>query len=155
MSGGKLVLTWWNFEQWMGSLVTKLQREHPQLKAVYGPERGGSVPAVVLSHRLKLEYLDWAEVQAFTLGGKPKYAPNEVLVVDEIVDSGETLAGILDTLPRGVVTACWVAKAGPMSQFPALIAHMSFPENNNDWLIFPWEDRRGWEADKEGYASRQ
>ena len=76
-------LTWGCYKYLVG-LVAK-QIEPGRYTHVYGVPRGGLIPAVMLSHRLGLKLLvDLPFV-------KPKVSPMEILVVDDLVDSGRTL----------------------------------------------------------------
>lgn len=146
----KLVLTWPNFEQWIETLCPLLCSRHPNLTAVYGPPRGGLVPAVTLSHRLGLRHLETVgqlEMQLASGG-----SPGQILWVDEIVDSGVTLETWRRAFP-GTVQAAWCVRAKQMSRFPDLIAHMV--PDDADWLVFPWEDRRNWEREQQDYQSRR
>lgn len=145
----KLVLTWPNFEQWMESLAQILRFRHPQLHAVYGPPRGGSIPAVVLSHRLNLLHVQSIDHLNLIRATVPA---SGVLWVDEIVDSGRTLETHRRAFP-GTIQAAWCVRAAQMSRFPDLIAHMVPPDD--DWLVFPWEDRRNWEKEQQDYHARR
>ena len=149
---GKLCLTWQNYEQWMQELVPILHRDHPQLKVVYGPPRGGLIPAVTLSHRLDLKHVQSID-QLRHLRGHSWNSWNEVLWVDEIVDSGKTLQGELDELSTEMVTASWIAREAVVPRFPTLHIHAVFPQS--EWVVFPWEDRRRWESERSEYVSRQ
>lgn len=146
----KLVLTWPNFEQWIETLCALLRSRHPNLVAVYGPPRGGLVPAVTLSHRLGILHVQSIDhlKRLLDLGTDPR----NILWVDEIVDTGVTLDGWRRGFP-GTVHAAWCVRAAQMSRFPDLIAHMV--PDDADWLVFPWEDRRNWDKDHAEYMNRR
>ena len=145
----KLVLTWANFEQWMQELVPVL-RSQGEVTAVYGPARGGLVPAVTLSHRLGIKYLqNIAELELHLASGG---GHRQILWVDEIVDSGRTLEQWIAAYP-GTICAAWCARPEMITKFPWLKVHLV--PDAADWLVFPWEDRCSWEQDQKDYQSRR
>ena len=145
----KLLLTWANFEQWMQELVPVL-RSTAGIEAVYGPPRGGLIPAVTLSHRLGVKWLQTTtDVDLFIASGTPQ---NRILWVDEIVDSGRTLEQWTAAYPAARCAA-WCARPEMVRRFPWLITHV-VPEVD-DWLVFPWEDRNGWQQEQQDYQRRR
>lgn len=145
----KLLLTWANFEQWMQQLVPVL-RSTAGIEAVYGPARGGLIPAVTLSHRLGVKHLqNIAELELMIASGTPQ---NRILWVDEIVDSGRTLEQWLAAYPA-TRCAAWVARPECVTRFPWLITHLV--PDVSDWLVFPWEDRNGWIQEQQDYQQRR
>ena len=86
-----------------------------QIKSVTGIERGGLIPAVMISHKLSIPYVTKIN--------------KDTLVVDDICDTGVTLkdmvAGFTATLhykPTAIFTPDFYAK-----------------EVGSDWLVYPWE----------------
>lgn len=99
-------------------IAKKVLEELPNIDSITGIERGGLIPAVMLSHKLNLPY-----VKAIR--------PN-TLVVDDICDSGVT---IRDTV--GVYTATLYTKESAVVQ-PTIYGTKLL--NEAQWLVFPWEN---------------
>lgn len=93
-----------------------------QFKNVYGIPRGGLVVAVKISHLLGIPVvLSVREIGIATL------------VVDDIVDEGDTLSRFLDSLHFGVMTASLYIGPNPKIK-PDL-----FLCKKTGWVVFPWE----------------
>ena len=110
-------LSWKHIEEVVDMLAEKIKQELPEIDSITGIERGGLIPAVLLSHKLHLPY---------TLAIRPN-----TLVVDDICDSGVT---IRDSI--GVYTATLYTKKSAVEQ-PTLYGVMM--EDESQWLVFPWE----------------
>ena len=107
--------------------------------------RGGCVPGVYLSHLLSkpLEIITWQ-----TRDGCTKQVPNisndkQVLIVDDINDSGLTFTELLDvwchhdgeTIKQYLKTACLITKSISTFTVDFEAEAMDTP----DWIVFPWE----------------
>ncbi|HET8688655.1 MAG TPA: phosphoribosyltransferase family protein [Methanosarcina sp.] len=131
---------------------------------IVGLTRGGLIPAVMISHylgipmhTLKVSLRDdiegpesnlWMAEDA--LGGK------NILIVDDINDSGETLKWIKQDWPKSAYPndARWQTVWNNSIRFAALVNNQSSSfkdvdyfgmeinkfENPNQWIVFPWED---------------
>jgi hypoxanthine phosphoribosyltransferase len=91
-------------------------------RAIYGIPRGGLVLAVLLSHRLNLPLvMSMEEISS------------ETLVVDDISDSGATLARFYGKLNfRPAVATIFYHKN--TRQIPDFALH-----EKREWVVFPWE----------------
>lgn len=90
---------------------------------IYGPKRGGFIPAVMLSHKLGLPIITDAR------SINPK-----TLFVDDIVDSGKTLGKLRKKLPT-LLAACLFKRYSTETK----PTYVGFEVKNDDWLVFPWE----------------
>jgi len=99
-------------------IAKKVLEELPNIDSITGIERGGLIPAVMLSHKLNLPYV--------------KAIHPNTLVVDDICDSGVT---IRDTV--GVYTATLYTKESAVVQ-PTIYGTKLL--NEAQWLVFPWEN---------------
>jgi hypoxanthine phosphoribosyltransferase len=114
----KIYITWETIE----NLVLDLSKQIPKdIKFIHGLSRGGLIPAVMLSH---ITGIPFRKSPAFC-------EPGEVLVVDDICDSGETLQTYKD-YPTAVLhhkphTACME---------PTMYAKL---HEGDEWIIYPWE----------------
>jgi hypoxanthine phosphoribosyltransferase len=113
----KIKLSWDDLEILVDKLCKKIPFETPTIDSVTGIARGGLIPAVMVSHKLGLPYVD-------------AVGPN-TLVIDDIADSGATL----EKSP-GIYTAVLHYKPHTSSFIPTIWAE---EHNSDEWLIYPFE----------------
>ena len=113
----KRIITWEEIDKLIHSLAKKIIDELPEIDSITGIARGGLIPAVLLSHKLNIPYIEVIR-------------PN-TLVVDDICDSGKTIANSV-----GVYTATLYTKPSAIEQ-PTIWGEQII--NENQWLHFPWE----------------
>ncbi len=100
-----------------------------KFKNIYGLQRGGLIPAVMLSHQLGIPMV------------KGDIGP-DTLIVDDICDSGETLDNLvkkyqtLYAFPFNLKTAVLHYKPHTSCFEPTLYSEKW---NKDVWLIYPWE----------------
>lgn len=108
---------------------------------VTGVPRGGLIPAVLASHKLDIPFIPLES--ATTLPTKNKA---QILVFDDIADSGETLMYLEN---HNFITATLALRHD--SRFtPDYVGEFI---NDDHWLVFPWEELsakpiQGYLADK-------
>ena len=86
----KIFLSWSGIEEYIYA-VEKWVLLNKNLKYVTGPARGGLIPAVLLSHKLGIDYISLTSAKLF-----PEKVKAEILLIDDICDSGETFIGLQD-----------------------------------------------------------
>ena len=102
---------------------------------VYGVPRGGMVLAVLISHKMGIPVL--------------KEPDDECLIVDDCYETGQTLDAFYEENP-GAAFYVLAAK----KPFAYGVAYREV--DNEQWIVFPWEDKEKALADQEAYyASRQ
>ena len=116
---------------------------------IIGIARGGLVPAAIMSYELDLPLIT-CSVSSYTENEKGKLKINDdlnlskfskdsnLLVVDDICDSGETIKYITNNLTLGGVkhkTACIFTK----EKHKELLDHYGIVISDNMWIVFPWE----------------
>ena len=116
-ANGKLYLSWDDIETLVDHLCENIDLSKLNITSVTGLERGGLIPAVMISHRLNIPYVYSID--------------STTLVVDDICDTGETLNRIITPL-TAVLHYKKAAKHKPT--FYAL-------EVGDDWIVYPWERR--------------
>jgi hypothetical protein len=118
----KVYLTWDD----INSLVDKLANEVSQAPVpplyITGLPRGGLIPAVMLSHKLDIPYVNISLIRAL-----PRV---DVLVVDDIADSGETLLQY-----KGYQTGVLHYKM----QSEHIPTYYTEETPNEAWIVYPWE----------------
>ena len=113
----KIILSWSDVDGLIDKLCGRILNDLPLIDSVYGIPRGGLIPTVLVSHRLKLPYVS-------SIG-------KNTLVVDDICDSGVTLKN-----SPGIYTAVLYQKPETACFTPSVWADLHL---GNEWLIFPWE----------------
>lgn len=109
----KLFLDWSDIELLCKLVSSKIDLE--KYNGLYGVPRGGLIPAVLISHLTGLKFVDKIE--------------ENILVVDDILDTGETLENVKNDIislhkkPH--------SKTEPIA-FGDLI-------DNDVWVVYPWE----------------
>jgi len=118
-----------------------------EIDAVIGLARGGLFPSVILSHKLKKPHVC---VDFSSERGKgddtdqhinviPDIPYNRVLIVDDICDSGHTMAEIVTELQeRGIdVSTCVLYLKDGSAFLPDF--HWTLLPKDAGWVIFPFE----------------
>ena len=121
----KLYLTWKDIENQITDLAEQISKSRENITAVYGLPRGGLIPAVLLSHKLGVKYVnEWPLI-------KDLYHPDNVLIVDDICDSGKTLKEYNNHL---TATLHYKLSAVTKPTFYSNIAE------EDVWIVYPWEN---------------
>ncbi|GAH16071.1 unnamed protein product [marine sediment metagenome] len=121
----KTLYTWQDFDNDVQSILTHIKTEGWTIKQIYAIPRGSLALGLVLSNALGCELITKLE-------GKNQFYDN-VLVVDDIVNSGKTLLSIPKIFLYNTVTL--FRKEG--SQFvPNKACRVS---KKDDQVVFPWE----------------
>ena len=124
----KVYLNWKEVEELTSELATSIQQQCADIEYIHGLCRGGLIPAVMLSHKLGIPYTE-----------TPQFYGRKCLIVDDICDSGQTLAEWMGSAlcPReGIVTAVLHYKPHTSSIKPTLWGKL---HSTDDWIIYPWE----------------
>jgi hypoxanthine phosphoribosyltransferase len=123
----KRALTW----EWVEAqidIASEWVKKMP-IRHVTGLPRGGLIPAVMISHRCNLKFIDNEAAKLL-----PTRMRRQVLVVDDIADSGETL---LDLHDYDFLTLT-LAYRFDSKYVPD--KYCDFIEDKA-WLVFPWESK--------------
>ena len=115
--GNKIFISWDEIDQLVEELCHKIRISGCKPKSVTGIERGGLIPAVMVSHKLNIPYVTRIN--------------KDTLVVDDICDTGKTLANI--TLGYSA-TLHYKKTAEYVPDFSA-------KEVGEEWIVYPWENK--------------
>lgn len=118
----KIYLTWKDVDDAIESLVYRIKKSGIEIDAIVGIPRGGMIPAVMLSHKLNKPLHTY----------RPP-APSNVLMVDDICDSGRTLEKLKHEV--GVYTVTLHHKQSAVYE-PSFWYSLVQEE---DWIVYPWE----------------
>ena len=125
----KHYIPWEEIEALVNNLSLKINNSKTKYKNIFGLQRGGLIPAVMISHQLGIPM------------AKGDIGPT-TLIIDDICDSGETLDKLvkdyqtLYAFPFNLNTAVLHYKPHTSSFKPTLWANQW---SSNDWIIYPWE----------------
>jgi hypoxanthine phosphoribosyltransferase len=118
----KIYISWDEIENAVESLAHQIRTSSFKPSYIKGIQRGGLIPAVLLSHKLNIPLI--------TNG----ILDNSVLVIDDICDSGKT---IFETQKYKCFTATIHHKQSAITKpdfYYSLV-----PEDK--WIVYPWENR--------------
>jgi hypoxanthine phosphoribosyltransferase len=118
----KFYVTWEEIEELVELLCLQIVKSGYQIEHIYGLQRGGLIPAVLLSHKLGIPMTQ-----------NPKL-PN-VLIVDDICDSGKTFHELFLQYPKSKF-ACLHFKPHTSYFNPDFSANKFF---SDAWINYPWE----------------
>ena len=113
--GNKIHMSWDDINILVDDLCSTISKSGVRIKSVTGIERGGLIPAVMISHKLGIPYV--TKINKSTL------------VVDDICDTGETLKNTV-----GCYTATLHYKS-TASFTPDFFSK----EVGTEWIVYPWE----------------
>jgi len=103
---------------------------------VIGIERGGVIPAVMLSHVLNIPFTSWDSILLeleYAIAPPPE---GRFLIVDDIADSGGTFNDYSDD--KNVICSLFLRKHTCLKEIKDRLIYAK-EINNDDWLVFPWE----------------
>jgi len=118
---------------------------------IIGINRGGLIPSVYLSHRLRIPHETISvKLRDQTKTSKPDLSAlekafafqNKILIVDDINDSGDTLKYIEDNFgrPNGKIKFAVLINNKPSK---ASVDYFGYEINKEEvpaWIVFPWEE---------------
>ena len=113
--GNKVFVYWDDISVLVDELCNTITSSGVQIKSITGIERGGLIPAVMISHKLNIPYTTKIN--------------KDTLVVDDICDSGETLKNMV----AGYTATLHYKKTASFT--PDFYSK----EVGTEWIVYPWE----------------
>jgi len=130
-------ITWYEVGILCQRLVDRVLTSCSDIKVVAGIKRGGVIPGTIIAHLLGTNFRPVADQYDLM-----DFDPRKVLLIDDVCDTGETLAK-------------FIVKGGPSNQFHTAVLlakpwildkerkHIFvldyIAEWTEDWVVFPWE----------------
>jgi hypoxanthine phosphoribosyltransferase len=120
----KIYLSWDEIEDAIESLAYQIKRSGKKIGSMDGLARGGLIPAVMLSHKLGIPFMN-----------ENNNDEGYILIVDDICDTGETLEyyDIHDYILTATIHYKQTATVKP--DFYYSLA----PQDK--WIVYPWEQK--------------
>jgi hypoxanthine phosphoribosyltransferase len=116
----KIYLSWDDIKTAVESLAYQIKKSNIEISKIKGLQRGGLIPAVMLSHLLDIPMTE------------NKIVSSDVLIVDDICDTGETLSPYKQTNnPIATIHHKQTAIVEPTFYYSLT------PQDK--WLVYPWE----------------
>ena len=144
----KHIVSWEDVSKMITVLALALRFR--KIERIVAIARGGLVPAAMLAHALNIRDVHSLKVVSYTEDGrklgKPELDPDllasqqyvfndpSTLFVEDIVDSGDTVAMLMERFPR-----CTVAALITRRSACAIPDYMGELTPSSDWFVFPWE----------------
>tara|TARA_R110001592_G_scaffold26674_6_gene99572 strand:+ start:4921 stop:5355 length:435 start_codon:yes stop_codon:yes gene_type:complete len=127
----KLFLSWGDIDSLVEVLCQKIKSsKYPLIiESITGLPRGGLIPAVMVSHKLGIPFINSNELDPITWWKKKN---NSILVIDDICDSGETL----QYYQPYYTTATLHYKPQVSSITPHIYCKAVVED---EWVVYPWE----------------
>lgn len=118
----KIYISWQEVEDAIAAIADQIKAKNIKINFIKGVQRGGLVPAVLLSHKLNIPMISNGVMS------------DDVLVVDDICDSGQTIADLKNY-------KCYTATIHHKQSATATpdFYHSLVPEDK--WIVYPWEQR--------------
>lgn len=123
----KQFLSWEWIDQQVMTLGETIKESVSEFTYISGVPRGGLIPGAYLSHYLGLKYIPYGDAKQLPIGIR-----DQVLVIDDICDSGITL---LEASDFGFKTAALAQRYSS----PFIPDFYSEKIEDDRWLVFPWE----------------
>jgi hypoxanthine phosphoribosyltransferase len=123
--------SWFYVDRLIEKLLKRMSGESPYFKHIVAISRGGLVPGTILSHRLKLPM--------YVLDPRLKYGielKGEVLVVDDVVDTGQAMSEVANRVIVADHARIWYAVLVRKYWAPTV---NFWAQQDDAWIEFPWE----------------
>lgn len=139
-------------------IVDEIKTAKKQYDYIVGVARGGSIPAVYLSHRLNLpmKNVSWSTFHAEQMResaidvADDIFEGKKILIVDDILDSGRTMKELMNDWGckrNDIDIAVLVYNVG-QDIIPTFYGRQINKNLNNEWIDFWWETDRQKTSDK-------
>ena len=128
MKAEKRKITWDHVNGAIASIIEQMDIMNYKPTKVCGVTRGGLVAGVMLSHYFGAAF-EAISPDHVLLNDK------DVLIVDDIYDSGKTIKQLRKLNPRAQFAALYFNDHHADDE----IEFYGFSYNGNQWLVYPWE----------------
>jgi len=123
----KLYYTWEEYEKDIKDIISSFKKHNIKFKAIYAVPKGGLVLGVSLANKLNIPLYSKLE------DAPKKIKRKDLLIVDDVSDSGLTLLGIPGIASYSTLTLFYK----PQTAF--LPNYVIRECENEKWIVYPWE----------------
>lgn len=129
-------------------LAAKIHEERPDLIRILAITRGGLFPAGILARELNIKLIETVGMESYsgTEQGEVQVLKefnqrfsHNVLVVDDLADTGNTLRVLKKSLVKPVITTLFVKPEGA-----PLVDYFAEEVPQTTWVRFPWDTARAY-----------
>ena len=148
----KKYYTWSNMESYTAELIRLMQLEGYSPQVVLGPGRGGYIPGVMLSHYFEIPFEGFlwqtrdgdVEDSVALENILSKYNNHNILIVDDINDTGTTLHSIANVIDKNNLNSN-VKYATIFTKQSSSFDNVDFSAveielDDDSWIVFPYEE---------------
>jgi hypoxanthine phosphoribosyltransferase len=119
----KEFVSWELIDECVTEIAFHIKDTGKDFKGVYGIPRGGSLLAVMLSHKLDLPYIE----------NPYDVEDDEFVIIDDIVDTGKTLEFYEDTFLDSYIVTIHEHEQSIIKPKYSVI------NKGDKWIVYPWE----------------
>jgi len=138
--------SWSQFEEDTKQLAEKLGALNKEWTTIVAIARGGLVPAAIIAHLFSIRHIetictisyndDTLEQESLKILTEFSSESDNILVIDDLVDSGKTFKLVREMLPNAHFACVYAKPTGipTTDTYFKLFSH-------DTWLVFPWEEQ--------------
>jgi len=146
MTTGRLKISWEEFHSDTKDLARKIEKLNKKWEGIIAITRGGTIPAGILASELNIKIIETIGVSSYKGQNRVEMTVikesnadiikdgDNWLVVDDLVDKGNTSKKIRELLPKALIATVY---AKPEGRPATDIFAKEFAQDT--WLDFPWE----------------
>lgn len=147
----KAFIEWSYVDHWVASIASQIEKKDIKYDTIVALGRGGLIPGAMLSYKLNIKNLQNIGINTRQEDGKyletliyqkPSAITGNVLVVDDINDSGKTFESINSLIKTeypdiGELMYCSLVKRSTSIFNEHTIE--AIQTKLDDWFVFPWD----------------
>ena len=134
-------ISWEQLHRDSKALAWRLVEMQPW-KGIVAITRGGMVPASIIARELEIRLVDTVCISSYdykqqgevSVLKSPTVDRNDLLLIDDLVDTGQTARVVKDLLPEAHFATVYAKPAGR-----PLVDTFITEVSQDTWILFPWD----------------